>query len=284
MAFAAAAMVPHPPLIVPQVGRGQEKQIRPTADACRAAMRLLLQHKPQTVVLISPHAPAYQDYLQIAGGAGAQGSLAQFGAPQVQFSIVYDQQVAELTNALAARQGLAAGTQGEGPAALDHASLVPLYFLQEARREKTQDAGKIGESSDFPFSFVRVGISGLPLSDHYRLGQLIAQAAQQLGRRWAVIASGDLSHYLKKDGPYGLRPEGAQYDSQVMDIMARGDFAALLSMPPALRERAGECGHRSFVVMAGCLHDIPVRAQRLSYQDVTGVGYGVCTYIPQSTI
>ncbi|MBQ6019096.1 MAG: AmmeMemoRadiSam system protein A, partial [Clostridia bacterium] len=42
-----------------------------------------------------------------------------------------------------------------------------------------------------------------------------------------------------------------------------------------------ECGHRSFVIMAGAFDGLGVRAKVLSHQDVTGVGYGVCSFCPE---
>ena len=127
---------------------------------------------------------------------------------------------------------------------------------------------------------MRIGIAGLPPEDHYRLGMLIRQTADQLGRRTAIIASGDLSHKLKADGPYGLSPDGAVYDRRIMEVMGRGAFGELFDFPESLCTAAAECGHRSFVMMAGCFDGIGVQAEALSYEGPFGVGYGVCTFLP----
>lgn len=37
MSIIGAIIVPHPPIIVPTVGRGQEGEVQSTIDACRAA-------------------------------------------------------------------------------------------------------------------------------------------------------------------------------------------------------------------------------------------------------
>lgn len=267
--IAGAVMVPHPPLIVPEVGRGGEKQIAGTTAAYRQAARFVIGLKPDTVILTTPHSVMYQDYFHISPGTEARGDLGRFGAGQVRMQVAYDQPLARAISLRAAREGFPAGTEGERDAALDHATMVPLYFLREA-------AG-----GDIPFQLLRVGLSGLPFSTHYRLGQMMAQEAEQLGRHVAFVASGDLSHYLKSDGPYGLRPEGAQYDERLMDIMGRAAFDELLTMDDRLCERAGECGQRSFLIMAGALDGLRVRANALSYESVTGVGYGLCTFLPE---
>ena len=264
-----AIMVPHPPLIVPEVGRGGEQQIIKTTAAYQEAMAWLLKAQPETLVLISPHSAMYHDYLHISPGSRASGDFGQFGAPDVRFEIAYDQDLAREAVQIASEKLLGAGFEGEWEPALDHASMVPLYFVRQV------------EGCLTPFRFVRVGLSGLSFEDHYRLGMCFSQAAAELGRRVGIIASGDLSHYGRPDGPYGFRKEGPEYDRQVMDIMGRAAFDELLLLPKSFCERAGECGQRSFLIMAGCLNGQKVKANCLSYEGITGVDYGVCTFEPE---
>ncbi len=269
MPITAAIMVPHPPLIVPEVGRGGEQQIAQTSEAYLQAARFVVDSRPDTVVITTPHSVLYQDYLHISPGDGAKGSFRRFGAPQVALQVSYDRALVTELSLMVAQAGFPAGTEGERDKELDHGTLVPLFFLRQA-------AG-----GELPFKVVRVGHSGLPGETHYRLGMMISQAAQRLGRRVALVASGDLSHYLTPDGPYGYRAEGPQYDERVMDIMGRAAFDELMEMPQALCEAAGECGQRSFQILAGALDGLDVAPSRLSYQGVTGVGYGVVTFRPE---
>ena len=271
MSLQSAIMVPHPPLIIPQVGRGQEKAIQDTIAAYRKAAALAASQNPDTVVVITPHSALYADYFHISSGASAKGSLAQFHAGEVQLEVAYDAAfVAELSRRADAA-GLPAGTLGEREKKLDHAAMVPLCFLKDA----------FGGS--IPCKVVRIGLSGLPYTDHYKLGMLIGETAESLHRSIAIIASGDLSHRLKEDGPYGFAPEGPAYDERIMDVMGRAAFGDLFHFDPDFCESAGECGHRSFVMMAGCLDGHFVKAEKLSYEGPFGVGYGVCTYLIQGT-
>ena len=80
------------------------------------------------------------------------------------------------------------------------------------------------------YRLVRVGLSGLSLAEHYRAGLLIQKTAEQLGRRTVIIASGDLSHRLKEDGPYGYKEEGPAYDKRIMETMGRASFGELLEL------------------------------------------------------
>lgn len=263
MSVLSAYAVPHPPLILPEVGKGQEKLIRSTVSAYREAAGHLALIKPQTVVLLSPHATMYADYFHISPGSGAKGDMKAFGAKGPETKVDYDQEFVNVLTGLASEAGLPAGTLGEREKNLDHGSIVPLRFFQEAYDD---------------FQVVRICVSGLSLAEHYRLGQCIAAAAEELHRSVAIIASGDLSHRLKSDGPYGFAAEGPEFDHRLMAALAAGDFLELLRFDADFCEAAGECGLRSFVIMAGAFDGRQVKARRLSYEGPFGVGYGLCLF------
>ena len=263
MAIVAAFMVPHPPIAVAEVGKGEEKKIDATLKAYEKVAEEIKNIAPDTIVVISPHTVAYSDYFHISPGAETKGNLGQFAAPQVQFECKYDEDfVTTLCNFITLNK-VSAGTEGEQDRYLDHGTMVPLYFINKAYKN---------------YKLVRIGLSGLSLTEHYRLGQLIKETAKTLDKKVVIVASGDLSHRLKKDGPYGLNPKGAIYDKKIMEVMGGGNFLELLVFPPALCEAAGECGHRSFTIMAGALDKTKVEAQQLSYEGTFGVGYGISTF------
>ena len=266
MSLLAGFMVPHPPMIVPDVGRGSEAQIKETIKAYEQVADEIAEIKPETIIITSPHSIMYADYFHISPGNGAKGSFAGFRAPQVRFDEKYDRELAAEICRLADAEDFPAGTQGERDKSLDHGTMVPLWFI----RNRYPD-GKI----------IRIGLSGLPLIDHYRLGMIIRDAVQNTGRRAVIVASGDLSHKLQDYGPYGFAPEGPEYDERIMDVMGRADFGELFDFDSSFCDKAAECGHRSFVIMAGAFDGMLVRAERLSHQDVTGVGYGICTFYPE---
>ncbi len=60
MTIQAAVMVPHPPLIVPEVGKGEEQKIKDTIIGFNKAMELVVSLKPQTVVILLPTAQYIQ--------------------------------------------------------------------------------------------------------------------------------------------------------------------------------------------------------------------------------
>ena len=128
---------------------------------------------------------------------------------------------------------------------------------------------------------MRIGLSGLPLTDHYRLGMYIKKASEELDRNTVFVASGDLSHKLQDYGPYGFDPAGPEYDEKIMDVAGRAVFGEMLAFNEDFLDKAAECGHRSFAIMAGAFDGEKVRAEVFSHQDVTGVGYGICSFYPE---
>ncbi len=266
MPILAGFMVPHPPMIVPAVGQGSEQQIIRTTRAYERVAEEIAALEPELIIVTSPHTVTYADYFHVSPGEGAKGSFRQFRAPELSFSERYDTELADRLCALAEAEGLPAGTLGERDPALDHGTLVPLWFIR-----RKYAGGKL----------LRVGLSGLPLTEHYRLGQLLARAAEELGRRAVLVASGDLSHKLQSFGPYGFAAEGPEYDRRIMELCGRAAFGELFDFDEAFCEKAAECGHRSFVILAGAFDGLRVRATVLSHEDVTGVGYGICTFYPE---
>ena len=232
MAILGAVIVPHPPLIIPAVGRGREQEVQATIDAYRTAAKQVADWKPEVLIITSPHQVMYADYFHISPGRGATGDMAAFGASETKLRVEYDAQLRDEIIRCGESAGLQVGTLGQRD----------------------------------------------PYLDHYRLGQCIAQAVENLGRRAVFIASGDLSHKLKDDGPYGFAPEGPEFDRQITGAMAEGDFLRFLTMDPALCDRAAECGLRSFQIMTGALDGMAVETKLLSYEGVTGVGYGVAAF------
>ena len=83
---------------------------------------------------------------------------------------------------------------------------------------------------------------------------------------------------MKEDGPYGFDKNGPVYDERIMKDMGNADFMSLLDYDETFCEKAAECGHRSFTMMAGAFDGYYVTPHELSYEGPFGVGYGVCTF------
>lgn len=268
MSIKSAYVVPHPPLIIPEIGKGRERGIKNTIDAYEQVGKEIGELKPETIIVISPHQVMYRDYFHISPGDSAYGDFSPFLAGDVKMSVPYDEEFSTALTKLCKSEDFPAGTEGEKDAELDHGTMVPLYFVNKYWTN---------------YRLVRIGLSGLSLETHYHFGELISRTINDLERDVVVIASGDLSHHLKDDGPYEFAPEGPLYDKEIMEIMGFGDFPKLLTFTDNFLHKAGECGHRSFTILSGILSRIRVSSMRLSYEGPFGVGYGICAYKPLSS-
>jgi len=263
MPLLGAFMVPHPPLIIPEVGNGQQKKIQKTIDAYENVARRIALMEPEAIIVITPHSTVYSDYYHISPGEYAKGSFKDFGADQVGMTVEYDPGLAETIVSLCAIDKIPAGFKGERHKALDHATLVPLYFI----RKQFQN-----------FKIVRISLSGMPYLNHYQFGKCIKAAIDKTDRKTIVIASGDLSHKLLDEGPYGRSKEGPVFDLELTRALGTADFLKLLSFNEDFCDAAAECGLRSFIILSGILDGLALKPELLSYEGPFGVGYAVAAF------
>lgn len=266
MTIAAAFIMPHPPVIIPEIGKGQEKDIQRTIDAYREAARQIAEIKPDTIVVISPHSTAYEHYFHISPGKSANGNFGRFGAREVEVHTEYDEELGRYLSKEAYKQGINAGTLGERERLLDHGTLIPLYFIHQEYRS---------------FKVLRIGLSGVSAEEHLKVGGLLVRGAEKLGRRLVLIASGDLSHKLKPEGPYGFAEEGPLFDQKILEIIKENKLENLTALDHELCQNAAECGLGSFWIMAGALQGKQTESRILSYEGPFGVGYCVASFMVQ---
>ena len=265
MGIIYAYVMPHPPLAVPAVGGGKEKGIKDTLAAYDEAAVHIAKLAPETIIYITPHNVLYADYFHISPGKSAKGDFSRFGAPSARIEAEYDTELAAAIASIAAKKGIPAGSLGEKDAKLDHGYMVPAWFINRRYSD---------------YKALRVSQSGMEPAEHYKLGQVIAEASQTLGRKTVLIASADLSHKLTHEGPYGYSPAGAKFDNEIKEILKNGDYLTYLTIPDELREDAAECGYNSIAVMAGAFDRRKVRTKLISYEGPFGVGYAVASAEP----
>lgn len=265
MSLKAAFMVPHPPLIVEEIGLGREKEIIKTKESYEKIAHEIENINPDTIIISSPHTKTYIDGFYISKGTTLKGSFENFGAKDIIFEVEIDNQfVEEIEKNNNELYNIPISL--EENIELDHGTMVPLYFIK-----KRNINAKI----------VVIGLSGLPLIDHYKLGTLLQKITNNSQKKIIYIASGDLSHKLQEYGPYGYAEEGPKYDKKIMEVCRNADFLELFKFSPKFLEKAAECGHKSFTIMAGIFDKTDVDAKEYSHEDITGVGYGICSFYPQ---
>jgi MEMO1 family protein len=253
-----AVLMPHAPILVPAVGGERGRAAEATCRAMREAAAAVLSYRPEVLVVITPHAPRRRSGFGLWTGDCLEGSFDLFAAPQV---------VVTLPNAATLVNGIIRAAQVRdlqtwviSKQSLDHGALVPLWFLM--------DAGWSGPT-------VVVGLNYPEDGGLTRLGEAIAEAANSLWLRVAVIASGDMSHRLTENAPCGFHPEAHQFDLNFIRLLELGKYRELENIDPQLREFAAEDVVDSTLIAVSAVGWQATSHRVLNYEGPFGVGYGV---------
>ncbi|MBM3209150.1 hypothetical protein FJZ40_02555 [Candidatus Shapirobacteria bacterium] len=162
---------------------------------------------------------------------------------------------------------------------------VPLYFLAHNLQFTIYNLQSIFNLSNFKLK-IENSAAVFPIlttlespKEHYELGKIIARSLPR-AQRGGWIASGDMSHRLKEDGPYGLHPSGPKFDQKFIELLKKKDTEGILNLDPDFLEEAGECGLRSFCMLLGALEELKItwEPEILSYEGPFGVGYLVANF------
>ena len=251
-----SAIAPHPPIMVPEVGRESIAHVEHSIEAMAELTQRLIDSGAESVIVISPHAPLEADSFVAYQGPEVFGDFTNFNAPDTFFTAGVDEELLNAIKETAAGERYKVITLPSHD--LDHGTAVPLYFLFRNGWE-----GKV----------VTLGYSFLSNEDHLRFGSCIRQAVDRVGRRVAFIASGDLSHRLKPHAPAGYNADAHVFDEQVVDALRSNAPQRITEIDSNLRRLAGECGYRSMLVAIGASSNLPLSCEVLSYEAPFGVGY-----------
>ena len=253
-----AVLMPHAPVLVPAVGGKRGNRAAASVSAMTEAARRIVKAGPETVVLISPHSPRRRMAFAIRAGGRISGSLAQFGAPAAAVELPADEPLAATIAEEAGLRGLDVWWLCDTE--LDHGAVVPLWHLA--------DAGWRG-----PTVVIGLNYPGEP--GLVELGGTIAGAARRMGRRVAVVASGDMSHRLQPGAPAGFHPRAKEFDGAFIECLRAGDYRKLPDFDPELQDLAAEDAVDSTLIAASAVNWNAAGHEVLSYEGPFGVGYGV---------
>jgi AmmeMemoRadiSam system protein A len=260
-------LVPHPPIVIPEVGKGKEEEISATTSSLNTIGKEIAEKAPDTIILVTPHGTMFQDAIAISYENEISGDLKKFGAASVFCRLPINKLLASKIYELAYNEGISVvmATNSllknyNSSVFLDHGTMVPLYFINKHYKE---------------YKLIHITYAALSDIDLYKFGISISKAIEELNESAVFIASGDLSHKLKEEGPYGYDPFGEKFDTQFLRHLEDGDVKAIFNMDKETICSAAECGRRSVTILLGALEGKKFKGDLLSYEDTFGVGYGV---------
>lgn len=262
-------ILPHPPILVPEVGKEQARLGQKTLDGYAEVGKSIQKAAPKNIIIISPHAQGFRDKFYINHFPRISGDLSQFGHREILLGFDNNPPLAKAISEKAKTLGINAGGVDASMMrhfgftyALDHGIVVPLYFINHFYEN---------------YRLIPISLSSLSPKEHYLMGKAIALSIEDSKEDTIVIASGDLSHKLKADGPYGFAEEGVLFDETIKRCLAENDTLGLLEIDCVLEEKAAQCGLYGFWVLLGTLDGYSMNAKVHSYEAPFGVGYLTAT-------
>lgn len=262
MSLVFAAITPHPPLLIPSVGKEALKKIEKTKLAMKKLEEDLYLAKPDVILIISPHGSFFDDAFSINVCTEYHGDLKEFGDLTTNLKIKGEINLASMINDHAKEEHIATSMISESK--IDHGCTVPLTFL-------TQHLPDVQIS--------QLGFSELDWKTHVDYGNLIKEKIMDTNKRVAVIASADLSHALTTDSPAGFNPTGAKFDEKIQELLSHRNLSGMLQLEKEFVENAAECGFRSILILMGILKDVDYTYKQYAYEGPFGVGYLTANFI-----
>jgi AmmeMemoRadiSam system protein A len=259
-------LMPHPPLIIPEIGGGEERKIQNTIDAMNDIGRDVKSLAPDTIVVITPHGNLFRDAVTVNCDRHLKGDFGSFGYTNIKMEFDNDFELANMIVENSEKHNISAIRVDEElkndymlDSRIDHGTMVPLHFV-------------VNHYSDFKLVHITYGI--LSNEALYKFGKIVRDTVEELDLRAVVIASGDLSHKLIKSAPAGYSPKGKGFDESIMKYIENNNRLGIMSVDETYADEAGECGLRSLQILMGVLDGLETDNKVLSYEGPFGVGYG----------
>lgn len=260
MSIVFSAITPHPPLLIPSIGKENLIKLKATTDAYLKLEAELYASLAETIIIISPHGPLQEKTFSLNLSPEYKVDFQAFGDLSTALNVRGDVGLAhKIREKTETTLPLSLISQHK----LDHGISVPLYLL-------TAHLPKI--------KIIPLYYSGLDLEAHFNFGQKLKNELLAAKERIAVIASGDLSHRLSKQAPAGYNPKGKKFDKKLIANLVKKQNKEILNFPADFIADAGECGLKSIIILTGMLEGMNYKPELLSYEAPFGVGYLVMNF------
>ncbi|MFZ7121347.1 MAG: AmmeMemoRadiSam system protein A [Eubacteriaceae bacterium] len=265
MADLSVFFMPHPPVIIPEIGGGQENRVIKTIQGMHKLGKLAGKIKPKTIIYVTPHGNNFSNGTCILNENVLDGNFSAYGHPDIKLSKKVNQFLSmEIFNAFERADNISVlmdnklakeyGVQ----VCLDNGTMVPMYYINQYYND---------------YEMVHIAPGFTSLRENYYLGQLIQSVAKEIDESVLLVCSGDLSHALMDEGPYDYHPSGDIFDKKIQQAIIDRDPLSLITMDNEIIEQAGQCGLRSFLIGFGYVDGVGYESKVISYEGPFGVGY-----------
>lgn len=265
MSLKLAAIVPHPPILIPSIGKENILRLEKTKNTYSRIEEALDAEKIETIIVISSHGPIRPGIFSINACDEFEINFEEFGDFSTKMKLGGDLELAQnIREALIEKPEVQIINQP----ILDHGCGVPLYSLLFNNQSKA-----LPDGSKKNIEIVPIYVSGAGLKEHFELGRLLAGQIEKGRKKIAVFASGDLSHTIAKNSPAGYSPRGAKFDQRLIECLQEKKFEEILNFDKDAIAEAKPCGLKAIAMLLGVLDGSGYDIQSTSYESPFGVGH-----------
>ena len=254
----AAFITPHSPILIPAIGKANSLILAKTASAFKEIEQRLIEKEIDTIVIISSHAATPEKCFAANVAPELELKFENFGDYSTKSKLAGDMELATLLSENISTDNAPLRLTTE--ISLDHGSAIPLYLSTSAKPD---------------IKIVPLSCSELNRQAHLDFGRTLQKTLLESQKKIALIASGELSHRLKKSAPAGYSPKGAKFDNKVIEYASDPEKGGekLVNLDDTLIKDVSECGLRAIIVLLGILQGLPYESHTLCYQNDFGVGH-----------
>lgn len=256
MSLVFAAVCPHPPMLIPDIGKDSIVKIEKTKLAFEELEKKMYVTKPDVIFIISPHGHLFNQAFTINSNPEFESNFKHFGDFTTEKKWQGASEIASTIKLEADKNDIPVGQIGHKK--LDHGASVPLFYMTEHSPN---------------LKILPIGYSGLDPKTHLEFGILLKDIISQTDLRVAIIASGDLSHALTSDAPAGFSKVGKEFDEKIIELLETKNTAGFATLDEEFVKEAHECAYRSLLILLGALKQVNYNFKNLSYEAPFGVGY-----------
>lgn len=259
MSLVFAAILPHSPLLVPNIGKKNQELFSSTLNACAIISTQLQTAQPDVVIIISNNETKPSKSFAINISPKYSSDLSTFGDLVTRW-----QYSGELVLAAHFRE------------LLEEQSIIQLTSNEELHYTASIALSLAGVTEATPIMPIITNSSNQKI--HFALGQHLQKCIVQSDKKIAVLVSADLSHRLNKKSPGGYLSKAKKLDQKIITCITSGKPKELLAIPSEVLTEAAVEDIGPIAVMLGIIENYDWPSRLLSYESPFGVGHAVIGY------
>lgn len=263
-------IAPHGFSIIEEISGQEHELFKPTREAMKKLGTMIMNNKPDTIVILTPHGLRLEGYNAIYTSEYCRGQLSANGET-VSLEYKCDKELARQILKQAVEDNIPSVGANfgalEGEASnieMDWGTLIPLWFCKNASYKPKIVV--IGPTRD------------ISLNKLVKLGEIIGDASKNSNKKVALVASADQGHCHDPKGPYGFDKASKEYDEIISSIIKDNNLEKLLDIDMEFVARAKPDSLWQMLILYGALSVTPMVGELLSYQVPTYFGMTVASY------